>query len=94
VINSSLFIALSINCFSIFLILLRIEHLVPNLLFNFLLGLLFSYNLFTLFKCRKYAKIKANEPKEDCGQEKFDDVMLDIEDELVRRKNKERLEKN
>ena len=32
--------------------------------------------------------------KEDCGQEKFDDVMLDIEDELVRRKNKERLEKN
>ena len=31
--------------------------------------------------------------KEDYGQKKFDDV-LDIEDELVRRKNKERLEKN
>ena len=67
---------------------------MPNLLFNFLLGLLISYNLFTLFKCRKYHKINASEPKEDCGQEKFDDVMLDIEDELVRRKNKERLEKN
>ena len=67
---------------------------MPNLLFDLLLGLLFSYNLFTLFKCWKYHKINANKTKEDCGQKKFDDVMLDIEDELVRRKNKERLEKN